>query len=266
MTKNKIFITGATGFVGKNLLLRLVDDGYDVTALTRNPEKIELVKNIYFDIDDVKSWKFEIPDNCTLIHCAWQNVRDIQSSKHIDEYYQKHYSFIESMVTSGIENLLITGSCYEYGLQYGPVSAETPTKPNTPYAIAKDALHKSLRRLQIERSFGLIWARLFYLYGEFQDSRCIVPQFDKALNDGEEEFNMSFGEQLLDYLPINEAVNQLIELLDKKNGIYNVCSGIPISLRRFLEQRMHEKNKFIKLNLGFYKYREQDSMAIWGQA
>ena len=86
-----------------------------------------------------------------------------------------------------------------------------------------------------------------------------------ALRSGNDSvFNMSLGEQLLDYLSVEKVAEYLTTLVNYKNGIFNVCKGEPISLRRFLENRMSEKGKFIKLNLGYYDYRKQDSIAIWG--
>jgi nucleoside-diphosphate-sugar epimerase len=263
MKKQKIYITGATGFVGKNLMLRLIASNYDVTALVRDDSKLIGIKHLNFDINDSATWNFEPEPNVTLIHCAWENVRDLESISHIKNY-QKHYSFIESMVNKGVVNIMIMGSVSEYGLQYGPISAHDETRPNTPYAFAKDCLHKSLRYLQKEKEFNLIWARLFYLFGNGQNAKSIIPLLDKAIDNNEEFFNMSFGEQLLDYLPIEEATKKIIDLMAKGNGVFNVCSGKPISIRRLVEQRMIEKGKHINLNLGFHKYRDQDAFAIWG--
>lgn len=264
MKFEKIFITGATGFVGKNLLNQLVAGGYSVVALARDPSKVEAVTAISFDLNNSSTWDFTIPSGSMLIHCAWQDVRDVESMTHLKDHYRKHYLFLEHLINRGLENIMIMGSCYEYGLQYGPISSTKETMPNTPYAVAKDTLHKSLRLMQGKKKFNLIWARLFYLYGSFQDPKCIIPQFDAALDRGDEFFNMSLGEQLLDYLNVEKAAQILIDLIDRVNGTFNVCSGTPISLRRLLEERMRKKNKFIKLNLGFYRYREQDSIAIWG--
>ena len=138
------------------------------------------------------------------------------------------------------------------------------TTPNTPYALAKDTLHRSLRLLQNEFDFSLIWARLFYMYGDGQNEESIIPLFDKALERNDSVFNMSPGEQLLDYLSVEKVAEYLTILVNCKNGIFNVCKGEPISLRRLLENRMKQKEKYIKLNFGYYDYRKQDSLAIWG--
>ena len=149
-------------------------------------------------------------------------------------------------------------------MQYGPLYASTKTKPNTPYAKSKDLLHKNLLKLKSKINFDLIWTRIFYIYGNGQNPKTVMGLFDKALNENKKKFNMSFGEQLHDYLPAERVAEQIVKLLKYNNGIFNICSGKPISLRRLLETRMKQKNKKIKLNLGCYNYRKYESIANWG--
>ena len=263
-----IFVTGGTGFIGRHLVKSLIEKNYAVTVLSRNPEAASKILNssnlniVYFDIKN-QEHKLTITPGSTLIHCAWEDVRNTLNKDHI-EYFFSHYKFLKNIISLGIKNLIVTGTCYEYGLQYGAMSAIGDTKPNTPYSLAKDCLHKSLRMLQKDTEFNFIWARLFYVYGDGQDGKSITQIFDEALERNDSVFNMSLGEQLLDYLSVEKVAEYLTTLVNYKNGIFNVCKGEPISLRRFLENRMSEKGKFIKLNLGYYDYRKQDSIAIWG--
>ena len=249
---------------------KLIEDGHDVTSLVRNVEKaknIEQLKHskiIEFDISS-NSKIFFADKHSYLIHCAWDNVRDNLNFIHLEQHFGDHLMFLKKLIDIGIQKIIVTGSCYEYGLQYGPVDEKELTKPNTPYAIAKDALHKSLSFLTQDTKTDLLWCRLFYNYGHGQDPKSIISLFDEAIQRGDKYFNMSLGEQLLDYLSVSETAAQLVSLLEVNRGIFNICSGKPISLRRFLEKRMQEKKKFIKLRLGHFPYRKQDSMAIWGK-
>ena len=263
----KILITGATGFVGRSLAKELVSRGYETTILVRNVEKSKRIKElqettkILFSLEDEK---IEINDSKILIHCAWENVKNINDMTHIEKQFLHHYKFIKKMIENGIKKVIVTGTCYEYGLQYGPIQANAITMPNTPYALSKDYLHKSLQLLQKNYEFELIWARLFYIYGKDQNDKSILPQLNAAINKSEQIFNMSLGEQLFDYMDVKDVAKKLANLINKKNGSYNICSGKPISLRRLAETIIHEKNSKIKLNLGYYKYRPDDSIAIWG--
>lgn len=267
--KKKIFLTGATGFVGRHLALNLMANGYDVISLVRDVRKAKTIPQLrganFFLLDISKTYQLpSFPPDSILIHCAWEDVRNTTSIKHIEEYFPQHLRFIKKVIEQGVKKILVTGTCYEYGLRYGPVSASTIPMPNTPYACAKDSFHKALRNLQLDFDFQLLWARLFFMYGDGQAEESIVSLLDAALERGDKEFKMSHGEQLLDYMPVECVADKIRILLNYDDGAYNVCSGKPISVRRLIERRMVEKKRFIALNLGFYEYRKHESLALWG--
>jgi nucleoside-diphosphate-sugar epimerase len=265
-----IIVSGATGFVGRNIVYELIEKGYCVISLVRSLEKAKKIPQLeksILQICDINknTLDLNIPKNSTLIHCAWQDVRDTQNIKHIEIHFMNNYNFLKKIIDQGVEKIIVTGTCYEYGISYGPVSTLMVTNPNTPYGLAKDTLHKALIHLQATYNFKLLWLRLFYVYGEGQDENSLIPVFDKALDNNEIEFKMTNGEQLIDYLPIEDAAKKIIKILSKEEGVFNICSGNPISLRRFLECRMIEKNKLIKLNLGFFEQRQHETLAMWGE-
>lgn len=264
-----VIVTGASGFVGRYVVAELVQRGHAVTALVRNPAVAQSLsamsgaKVVAFDLSD--PYLPDVVDNSgTLIHCAWGDVRDHGSIRHIEDYMFNSYRFIKNAAARGVSKVIVTGTSWEYGKIYGPVAASAVPRPNTLYGASKHLLHQLLQAVQPHYGFDLIWARLFYVYGEGEDPRSLIALFDKALERGDKSFNMSLGEQLYDYLPVQEGASQIASLLDADAGTYNVCSGKPISLRRLLEERMKERGQHIHLNLGFYPYREQDPLAIWG--
>ena len=103
------------------------------------------------------------------------------------------------------------------------------------------------------------------MYGQGQNSKSILSLLDAAIDNGDTVFNMSGGEQLRDYLPIEAVAQQLSDLYDvKAEGTFNICSGQPISIRRLVEERVQKRGCDIKLNLGYYPYPDYEPMAFWG--
>jgi nucleoside-diphosphate-sugar epimerase len=265
----RVVTTGATGFIGRHVTAALLAQGNPVTALVRDVERarrLQLAQGADFIEFDLAQAQLPLAarDASALIHCAWGDVRDHGSIRHVEEHAANSYRFIKSAIASGVAKVIVTGTSWEYGEVYGPVCASTTPRPKTLYGIGKHLLHQMLRGLQQHMKFDLVWARLFYMYGDGDDPRSLIALFDRALDSAERVFNMSLGEQLHDFLPVDDGAKRLAWLLDAPDGVYNVCSGQPISLRRLLEQRMREKNRTIELNLGYYPYRKQDSMALWG--
>jgi dTDP-6-deoxy-L-talose 4-dehydrogenase (NAD+) len=171
------------------------------------------------------------------------------------------------MVIGGLKDIVIAGTCFEYGMVDGCLSEDMDTKPSNSYAIAKDTLREFIIELQKKHSFTYKWIRLFYTYGEGQSKTSLIYLLDKAIQDKDKEFNMSGGEQLRDFLHIDGVVKN-IDLIASQN-IYvnqpiNCCSGKPISIKNLVDNYLKEKKYSMKLNLGYYPYPDYEPMSFWG--
>lgn len=222
---------------------------------------------VLIDLRDEPARVFDLigrPD--VLIHLAWGGLPNYNSLRHFQEELPAQYRFLKALVESGLKNLLVTGTCSEYGMQYGPMREDSEARPTSPYGFAKDALRRQLEFLQQTKPFNLTWARLFYLYGEGQAENSLLPQLKRAVERGDRVFNMSGGEQLRDYLPVTDVVKHLVSLAITAcdNGVVNVCSGKPISVRTLVEGWIKENGWSIDLHLGHYPYPEYEPMAFWG--
>lgn len=267
----KIAVTGASGFIGRHLLDALREGPDSIIALTRSPQTLDMAaKNIEarrLNLENLPENLNEVLDSPDiLIHLAWGGLPHYQSLHHFEIELPKHYLFLKKAIESGVKNLLVVGTCFEYGIQHGAVSETIATHPKTPYGFAKDSLHRQLTYLKQQIPFNLTWARLFYMYGKRQSSHSIYGQLLQAVENGQPLFNMSGGEQLGDYLPVEEVAKTIVSLakLQKDIGAVNVCSGTPISLRRLVESWIATNQWKIQLNLGHFPYREYESMAFWG--
>ena len=268
----KILVTGATGFVGQHLIRRLIEKKHQVIAIARDEKKAQkfdwysqvrfISHDIHQDMPNLENWS----SPKIIVHLAWSGLPNYQSLHHMEETLPAQIRFLKAILEQGVEQLFVTGTCFEFGKQNGPLSEKMPTSPNNPYAIAKDRLHKWLRAHQAGKEYFLQWVRLFFLHGPGQNPNSILSQLDRAINNGETVFNMSFGEQLRDYLPI-EDVAKLLETIithPEKQSLLHCCSGEPISLRRLVENHVRKRNASIKLNLGYYPYPDYEPIAFWG--
>ncbi len=266
----QVIVSGATGFIGRHLVPLLLSQNYEVIAIARDEGKakdFDWYPQVCFVAADIYKDEtvIEFKEGASLVHLAWQGLPNYKSLFHLEENLPKSYQFIDSLVTRGVNQVLVTGTCFEYGLQNGPLAPDTPTKPSNPYALAKDTLRQYLNYLKQEEPFKLKWARLFYMYGQGQNSKSIIAQLDSAIDAGEEIFKMSGGEQLRDYLPIQSVAEKLLAIFENDSeGVFNVCSGEPISIRRLVEERIKERGSSIKINLGHYPYPDYEPMAFWG--
>ena len=269
----KVLVTGASGFIGKNLIPKLLEKKYQVLAIARSIESIKDLEwfsriqviqcDLYESYEDIFNNQTDVN---ILIHLAWQNLPNYKESFHISENLPKNYEFLKAAVDKKIPHILAAGTCLEYGMQSGALSEELETKPSVAYGIAKDTLRKSLEKLKPEKNFIFQWLRLFYIYGEGQAKNSLLSQLDMAVKNGEEEFKMSVGTQLRDYLPINDVVDNIILSISNTDvqGIINCCSGNPISVLDLVVNRCKELGVNIDLNRGFYKIPDYEPLDFWG--
>jgi dTDP-6-deoxy-L-talose 4-dehydrogenase (NAD+) len=266
-----VFVTGASGFIGRHVVSCLLKNGYDIYAITREAGSFDRfdwkdqVRIIEHNINDPHI-NFTVPDNASLVHLAWEGLPNFKERFHYERNLPASYHFIKSLVEQGVRQILVTGTCLEYGMRDGEMDADDTTDPQNPYGFAKDALRKSLEFLQKDLNFTLQWARLFYMYGNGQNPKSLLAQLDTAIENGDAVFNMSGGKQVRDYLPIEDVAQQICTVFkSQKQGRFNICSGEPIEVKELVQYHIKRRNASISLNLGYYPYPDYEPMAFWGK-
>jgi len=269
----KVLVTGATGFVGNYVVWELLKHNFNVIASGVESSKevhtswLRKVDYVSADLNKGRGdWFSFFGEPNILIHLAWEGLPNYEELFHLERNLPKNHAFLKNMVEKGLRKVVVTGTCFEYGMQSGPLTEDLTAKPNNSYALAKDCLRKSLEQLQKKIDYELTWIRVFYMYGKGQSQNSILSQVDAALERGDKVFNMSGGEQLRDYLPVEKVAEYIVKISmqDKSSGIINCCSGEPISIRKLVEDYLAEINRSIELNLGFYPYPDYEPMAFWG--
>jgi len=271
----KILVTGSTGFVGTYVINELLGRNYEIIATAPDISKamkydwfakvrfINYSFDLFEDKRDLYEY-FERPDK--LIHLAWQGLPNYKALFHIDKNLFSQYYFIKNLVENGLKDITITGTCLEYGMQSGLLKEDLVPAPANPYALAKDCLRRFVEELQKDYVFSFKWLRLFYMFGKGQNPRSLIPLLQQAIDNNEEEFKMSGGDQIRDYLSIEEVARFVVlsSMQSSITGIINCCSGRPISVKQFVNEYIASTNSKIKLNLGFYPYNDYEPMAFWG--
>jgi dTDP-6-deoxy-L-talose 4-dehydrogenase (NAD+) len=268
----KVLVTGATGFVGRHLVAALLARGCEIRAVARNAETAQgmpWINDVEFIAADIHAADLNVVALTegidALAHLAWPGLPNYRALFHFEHNLMADYRFIKSAVEAGVQQVLVTGTCFEYGMQSGPLSEATEPRPSNPYGLAKHTLHLFLQSLQQEQPFTLQWARLFYLHGEGQNPNSLLAALDRAIDSGEASFNMSAGEQLRDFLAIETAASHLAAILHQRDfdGVVNCASGQPVSVRALVEQRLRERGATLALNLGHYPYPTHEPLAFW---
>ena len=241
-----ILLTGATGFVGRQILKALSECHIKVRVVIRegtqsrlvNLEAIESIvtsEDIFAENSDW--WVNTCQGIDIVIHAAWyaEPGQYLQSVRNLD-CLTGTLQLAKGVAQSKVRRFIGIGTCFEYDLTQGMLSVQTPLRPLTPYAGSKAAAFMALSQGLSQQAVKFAWCRLFYLHGDGEDARRLVPYLRTQFT-ADEPAELTIGNQIRDFLDVSEASRMIVNVaLSNLQGAVNVCSGIPITVRQFAEQ------------------------------
>ena len=267
--KQKVLVTGANGYIGRNVINYLLDSNIDVVAVDISLNKIisEKVKKIEINIFENTDYLFSNLQNVGIcIHLAWRNGFVHNSITHLEDI-SLHYNFLKKIHEFGIKNINVIGTMHEIGYWEGEVDNDTTTNPISFYGIAKNSLRQSLKILEdSDKELFIKWLRVFYIQGDDRNNNSIFSKILQKEEEGAKTFPFTTGKNKYDFINISILAEMISKaaLQTEVTGIINCCSGKPVSLKEKVELFLKENNLKIKLEYGVFPDRSYDSPAIWG--
>ena len=268
-----LLVVGGTGFIGRWVVRGGIERGYRVSVLSRNlPEpirKIEGVDYLKADISDRKSMlrAFETQQITHVVNLGG----DINHSQYrnggrkvIDTHFNGVLNLVHSLDWKHLECFTQIGSSDEYGNAHAPQLEVQTCSPISNYSFAKLATNQFLQMLHRTEGFPAIMLRLFLVYGPGQDQQRFFPQIISAcLNN--KPFPTSYGEQLRDFCYVEDIVKGVFLALESKDcygEIFNLASGLPISIRSMIEHTINLVGSGLP-EYGKVQYRVGENMALY---
>ena len=270
----RVLVTGATRMIGNAVVEFLYEEGHEIVATSNEEinnvtagwkEKVVYIPLNILDYSEMDLFRyFRKPD--AIVHLAWSNLNDYRNRIHTETIYPRHLLFLKNLLSGGLKDITVTGTCLEYGMQEGELSEDFETIPVLSYATGKDLLRKELESVCKTTGAVLKWLRLFYIYGGMSQKKTLLNSIDEAVKRGDQYFDMSQGDQLRDFIHI-KAASMIIgqtALQKKVSGIINGCSGKPVTVRSFAERYIREKKYDLNLRFGILPYPDYEPFAFWG--
>ena len=276
MTIKKIFVTGATGFIGRHLVHRLIAEGYSVGALVRpasaSPEtgRIEVVSYFYGDIRNYEDLKtaFSAFEPDTVIHLVTYYSVMHQADEigvMLDTNVKGTINLLEATKESGtVKQFINTSSCAVYEQKKQRLKEEDAIKPQNLYAMTKLQAEEACSYYADAFHLPCVTLRLFPPYGPGDHERRLIPYVIGSILKNTPP-NLTTGKQEWDFVYIDDIVNAYLAVLKSypfkdDHAIFNVGTGEAVSIRSVVEKIRGNIGSDIDLPWGSVAHRVNE---VW---
>jgi UDP-glucose 4-epimerase len=264
MTKKRVLVTGAGGFIGTKVVQELWNRGCDVYYFDVIEPKIEGIKRLNLGtILDQYDLALAVKGCDYAIHLAallgvYKTDNSRLETLHVN--IQGTLNFIEACVKEGVKKIVFSSSSEVYGDQEKfPITEENPLNPKSVYAVSKIAGEEYLKAYAEMYPFQYNIVRLFNVYGEYQREEFVLPKFVQRVVNNEPPVIYGDGEQNRSFCYVADAARGVVDaLLSETQGeVFNIGNDRePISIKDLAHKLIRLSGK--SLQPEFVDYEESD--------
>ena len=240
----KILITGGSGFIGKYLVNKLLNDGHDVYNLDKIPNpNIHSNKQKITDLYDINVNDIFFDNIDCIIHLAAMVSVPRSFEDPINSFGNNVFLTIKLLSAAhlhGIKKFVFASSAAVYGNKEGILNEQDHTEPNSPYGLDKLTCEKYIQMYCQQWNIDYLILRLFNIYGKGQNPEYagVITAFNIAAQKQQPLIIYGDGEQTRDFINVNDVCEYIIKLTNSsiKNDIFNIGTGNSISINSLAKQ------------------------------
>jgi nucleoside-diphosphate-sugar epimerase len=241
----RILITGGNGFLGSNIVRKLIKENHDVYVFSKSTNNTQdILDKIKFDFssnNELVNFEKEILEFSpeVVIHCGWSGGNSYQDVNDLNQLYENVESSVKLIeILNKLTNkpkFIGFGSFSEYGNSLSPINENDIEQPLNLYGLSKLTFKNYSKMLCDRYGMEWVWVRPCYIYGPNDVKTRLIPLLiDKLLND--QEVILDDCNKTIDYLYIDDFTNYFYSLLQNNpQGIYNICSGNQYNLKQLIQ-------------------------------
>jgi nucleoside-diphosphate-sugar epimerase len=263
--KDKILITGSTGFVGKHLVEKLLNEGHTIVEITRNKTKSSKLfgdRTSKIEVNDINfNNKIMEFDPNVVVHLA-SYLTSSDRWNDVEKLIESNILFLSKLLNTvsklSLDLFINTGTFAEY------FKGDDNYIPAYFYAATKTASRSILNYYSNTYSFKQATVVPYTIYGGNDSSKKIIDLIIES-TESKEKLELSPGEQILDFIHIEDVASFYEHMIKHRDNIpdnsnFKLGTGTGYSLKQIASIIESVTNKKTNINWGGKKYRESDIM------
>ena len=242
----KVLITGGNGFLGSNIAEECIQQGHDVSIISRNNTNIQdiLQSVIYLEYSESMSYTEHLneiieisPD--VIIHCAWDGGSSYSKVNSLDQF---NINIKDGIQLLEIANKLTIkphfigfGSFLEYGIINKKASEIDDLNPITMHGLSKKVFKEISKLFCEQHNIKWSWIRPCYTYGKKDVESRLIPTIIRKLSRNQ-NVELDSCDTIIDYLHIKDFRKGMLCILNSySTGVFNFCSGNEYKVRDIID-------------------------------
>lgn len=246
MTPRRILITGATGFIGANLVRRMCGDAHDVHIFLRSTSQTWRIDDV---LERVTAHTVDLRDMLrvyeavhairpqVIFHCAAAGIHGGKSDADDRGMFEANLfgtmNLIDACDEIDYECFVNTGSSSEYGPKSTPMKETDVCEPITAYGVAKCASTLYGSFVGKTKKKPILGFRIFSPYGPYDDSKRLIAHAVRCALEGR-ALELGDPKSVRDYYFIDDAVSAYLAAIPRAKGfsgeVFNIGSGHETSI------------------------------------
>lgn len=272
----RVLVTGGRGFVGSNLVRRLIVDGHDVNLLLRKEGDDRRLSSILASaaVHDGDLRSSEDVDRVVhkvlpewVIHLAAYGAYSWQTDTNriVETNFIGLVNLVSTCQKVGVESFVNIGSSSEYGNRdHAPTKTEW-LEPNSDYAVTKASAALYCRSIAQRTCDNIVTLRLYSAYGPYEEPQRLIPQL--IVNGVQGSLPpLASPDTVRNYIYIDDVVKAIVLALRlrgaEEGAIYNLGSGVQSSIFDLVQIAMRTHHLKTEPQWGTAEARKWDT-DVW---
>ncbi len=265
----RILVTGGNGYLGAHLVstLRDLKANVFVMDMMASGDKTHAENEFITDITNremiVKAVKEIQPNIVFHLAASLNRARNFDGFDVTNKVnHDGTYNLLEALKDIEYDQLIFTSTSEIYGANKAPFYEEQLPDPASPYSLTKVYAENLIKTYSKTYDKKYTILRLFNFFGKDMSDKFFIPQMIASLKNNS-SFGMTEGEQKRDFLYIDDVINAMVLSVTnstQQNEIYNVCSGVAVSLRELVLTSKDKLKSDCRIDFGALDYRENE---VW---